>query len=648
MNSTVVQSLALPAPPDFQLKVLQWWLQGPPDASRSHADIIQPAFFESPQLASICAALEAYVTQHRTVPDVPTLETYWFARDGAGRDRALYQHIFERLREPLPDGDGEFVRATIVQWADRQGTAHICREALKQGAGVDELRRMLTTASDLRPASHWDKAQTVDTFLETPADAADLWLHYPLLARGSVAEWFAPKGDGKTLILHALLIRVAKAGFRVLLIDRDNPPADLRRRLRAWQAAGVKTLDVLTRNDAPPLTDAAAWAAFPVGEYDVVALDALDSATEGVGEKDSARPSKALAPLLDLARRENGPAVIVMANTVKSGEFGRGSGVIQDRADICFEVRDATDFTPSGPAWIKDLPPSGAGAWRDRSLRRVRKERYWLAFAQTKFRLDAEPPPFILEADLSADWWQLRDVTSRVVAEGQAALDRAAKERAEALDTAAEALRVEIAARAALLKDKDAVPFLMARGLSQRAARGLIAERDGILWRAEVREHERGKPTWLRPLPVSKNPRRRKSPPAETRSQSGAERGGFPSPASTAVTEILSLQTSQRKRRKTGGVSVTNVYAGGGNAVSVDPPPERLRKDGDYFRQPFLYKGKRPGDGNGDLQADTWHLREFDGPETEVVLHDSMGSLLRAAKVAHYLARADVAARARN
>ena len=122
----------------------------------------------------------------------------------------------------------------------------------------------------------------------------------------------------------------------------------MRERLRAWGAdADLKTLKVITREKCPPLTNSAAWLEFPYLEYDVVILDSLDSMAEGIGEQDSSKPSRAIAAVLDIARREGGPGILILGNCIKTGKHSRGSGVIEDRSDIVFEVRDCTNFHPS-------------------------------------------------------------------------------------------------------------------------------------------------------------------------------------------------------------------------------------------------------------------------------------------------------------
>jgi hypothetical protein len=266
----------------------------------------------------------------------------------------------------------------------------------------------------------------------------------------------------------------------VLVIDRDNPRRVVRERLRSFGATrDLTTLKVLSREDAPPLTNTRAWAEFPYYEYDLVILDAIDSAAEGVGEQDSTKPSLAIAPLLDIARRENGPAVLLLGNTIKSAAHSRGSGVIEDRADIVFEVRDATNFHPTGEKpWIEELPAADAGSWAGRSKRRKRLSKYRLAFIATKFRIGEEPEPFIIEIDLTTEPWTVRDVTDEVDREGAAERGRAAEERAAVIRAAAESLKVEILRREMsgepVLIKKQAEDFLVSRRNTRKVAREVI------------------------------------------------------------------------------------------------------------------------------------------------------------------------------
>lgn len=360
------------------------------------------------------------------------------------------------------------------------------RDALGLAAGVPSAN-VPGSAALVRP---WDAAQPAPAFIAAGAtEAPDDWLDKPLLARGAVTEIFAPRGIGKSLVAMARAVALAREGRRVLYLDRDNPPRVVRQRMQAFGADDTPALRVMTRSHVPPLTDAGAWTSFPYGDYDVVFIDSLDAATEGVGEQDSARPSRAIAVVLDIARRAGGPAFLIPGNTDKRGAHGRGSGVIEDRGDIVFEVRDVTDFTPSGKkAWWLELPPAGRDAWAERAARRKRRKTYRLAFINSKCRGDEEPEPFVYELDLSGERWSLRDVTAELVAAGEAARDRARQEAADRGDRAAAALAVEVRRREAagedrLVSERGAVPFLTALGLTRKAARALIAERAAKDWR---------------------------------------------------------------------------------------------------------------------------------------------------------------------
>ncbi len=392
--------------------------------------------------------------------------------------------------------------------------------------------------------SCWAAATTAPELLAAGDGAPEVAFLEPRhLVPGCLTLWFSPRGLGKTHVAHAIAVRLASAGRRVLLLDRDNSRAEVTRRLRGWGGADAPHLRVLTREQAPPLMDAAKWHDFPHGEYEVVIVDSLDATAEGVGEQDSAKPSKALASLLDIARREHGPAILVLGNTIKSGAHGRGSGIVEDRADIVYEVRDGTDLQPTGSKpWLEELPPADAGSWATRTTRRQRRETYRLAFAPTKFRIGEEPEPFILEVDLSAELWTLRDVTDavdRAGAEARQAREREAQERRE---EAAVALAREVDARAAAgtpLVKIEAEELLRGHGLTRKAARELIDT--GAAWRLGALAGHRGNPTAL--LPVSGDER--------VTSDGGGNEGGAAEPNLRAFSQgPISAAQAGRARRK--------------------------------------------------------------------------------------------------
>jgi hypothetical protein len=394
-----------------------------------------------------------------------------------------------------------------------------------------------------KPRTPWDVALSAPDFLRTHEAEVD-WYEANLLAPGSITQIFAPRGLGKTHVALHLGVKCARRDLRVLLLDRDNSRREVKRRLGAWGAAETPSFKVLTRDEVPPLTNADAWKTFPFADYDIVIVDSYDSSTEGVGEQDSARPSRALAPMIDIAHRAGGPAILLLGNTVKSDKHSRGAGVVEDRGDLVYEVRDATRFTPSGTKeeWWTELPPGGREAWAERATRRGQRERIRLAFINTKCRIGEEPPPFVLEIDFAGQPWTVTDVTATMLAAGKEAAEQAAKAATEREEAAVAVIKREIAARAAAgkppLAHTAAVERLrksLALQLKRQAARDVVDGGDGVHWQLvrfdgkDERPSAPGKPLNLMPLPGS-------GPPAETRptAEKPRQTGVFDEPVSAA------------------------------------------------------------------------------------------------------------------
>jgi hypothetical protein len=364
---------------------------------------------------------------------------------------------------------------------------------------VADTKQENTTAPGSNTAQRgvWDATTAADFVAEVDPELD--WLEQRLLAQGSITEWFAPRGLGKTQVAMALAVKLASVGHRVLYLDRDNSRREVRRRLRAWGAGSLTTLKVKTRDDVPPLTDRTTWKLFPFRDYDLVIIDSLDASTEGVGEQDSGKSSKAIAPLLDIAHRADGPAILVLGNTIKSGTHGRGSGIIEDRADISYEVRDATNFHPSGTKpWWEELPAAGRDVWAERASRRKHRDTYRLAFVPSKFRVGEEPAPFILEIDLSTDPWSYRDVTERIEADAEAAhaseAERKVKAQAQALDRLATEVNRRAAAGEPPLNLSGAVKMLVAGGVPRDPSRTLLNREAGTRWRLVKDDAQLGHP----------------------------------------------------------------------------------------------------------------------------------------------------------
>jgi len=393
-----------------------------------------------------------------------------------------------RCRPPLHDSELEQIARSAARWAPGEEPS-------------------------TENADPWQHARPLGEYL-LRGEADVNFYEDRLLAPGCITQIFGPRGSGKSEFARHMAVELARRGLRVLYIDRDNPPRVTRKSFAAWLRPGEDLggrLHVLDRNHAPHLLAREAWRKLPPERYDVVIVDSLDSAAEGVGEQDSARPSRALASLLDLARQENGPAVLVLGNVVKSGAHGRGSGVVEDRADIVIEARDATELRPSGrKPWFQELPDAGRAAWADRAGRRAGREVLRLALVPTKFRVDEEPEPWAVELDFRTCPYICREVTAELEAAARQALDETRRAQQEAEDRAAHLLAEEVRRRAAegrpMLKRMEAEPFLQDLGLSRARARALIAERAGALWRLVATAHRGAKATGLLPVESNKGP----------------------------------------------------------------------------------------------------------------------------------------------
>jgi hypothetical protein len=425
-------------------------------------------------------------------------------------------------------------------------------EKLASWFGPDTFRagdETFTDAGSSAGGDIWSKAVTAAEFLAGDDPALD-WLIPRVVSQGSLTNFFSPRGLGKTHVAYAFAIELARKGQHVLLLDRDNAKREIRRRLRAWGAADLTTLKVMTRDEVPPLTDAAAWRTFPFGTFAFVIIDSLDASTEGVGEQDSSKPAKAIAPLLDIVHRADGPAILVLGNTIKSGSHGRGSGVIEDRADIAYEVRDATGFQPSGTKdWWTELPAAGRDAWAERATRRTKRDRYVLAFISSKFRVGEEPDPFALELTFGAVPWSLREVTAELNAAGETARAQAAAERAEAEAEFVAHLVAEVDRRAAAtelpLTLGDAVAVLKDAGASRDRGRALLDEHDGRFWRLGKDTTRRGHPTIV--IGVGDTEGRKRNTETETRVSSDAAEDLFFGPSAAGAGEKGAAQSVGRE-----------------------------------------------------------------------------------------------------
>jgi hypothetical protein len=410
-----------------------------------------------------------------------------FTADGKTTIGTLFHRAKEHgWRPPVPQA------GLLDQFAVKSANGHRAVPDMTQGApppGAED-----TPQPETRPgpqtraaalAEVWGHAITAEAFLaqqdeDVQADVRDL------LVAGCITLLAAPRASGKTLIALFLGLALAQGGRfrdeqlptrRVLLVDRDNPPALIRKRLRWLGAHTVTGLKVLTREKAPPLTDADAWAAFPVDHYDVVIVDSIGASTEGVSEKEGKQTQQYLATLKDLAQR--GPAILALDNTNKAAQNYRGRGEKGDAVDILYEARNITGWTPSQSGeWWEELPDFGEHTWQQRASRRKGQQVLRIAFIPSKFRLGMEPDPFALEIDTRQEPWTLTDCTAALATAGEEAAallrlrERATLRAAEA--AVVNAIRARESDRP-LLKT-EATALVRACGVPRKAARVLVEQ----------------------------------------------------------------------------------------------------------------------------------------------------------------------------
>lgn len=351
-----------------------------------------------------------------------------------------------------------------------------------------------------------------------------------LLAPGAISLLAAPRGLGKTQTAHALAVALSEGGVfrgeqlrkvKVLIVDRDNPEAIIKKRLRAWGATKAEGLHVLTRQHAPDLKDKSAWEAFPINDYDVLVIDSVGASTEGVTEKEGRQTTEILATVLDLARK--GIAILLLTNTIKDGTNLKGRGEWADRADIIYEIRDTTSFTPSGKKpWWAELPEAGESGWADRASRRKGQVDFRLGFICSKFRLGPEPEPFCLELHLpEGEPWTVTDVTETLIETGIQASERARRESEISLKKAEDSLATLVLERSRqncpILKTEAEKYLKETCGLKRARARELLE--NSPAWRLENRRQAGGKQAaWYLLGKIDGNGNEFSSPPKSTTS----------------------------------------------------------------------------------------------------------------------------------
>jgi hypothetical protein len=285
---------------------------------------------------------------------------------------------------------------------------------LDRGGDVQELDRRATQAKVYAPAEgakrrKFDAFMTASSFTAQFGDERVEWVVEPLVARGAVTLMAAPRGVGKTMVSTGLAFHVAQQGSKVGYIDRENPRPVIVERFTHWGADGLPpTLFIIDGDNVPALWESGEWQYLierKASKFDLLVVESYGALTAGAGDNDADKHSRAIDLLVRCARQ--GPGLLVPANTTKRGQHIRYSGIIEDRADLSFEIRNATGTEFTNDEWWMELDTDDVGSWGKRASRRRGKTRYRLAFVPSKFRLGAAPDPFVYEIDVTGLRWAL-------------------------------------------------------------------------------------------------------------------------------------------------------------------------------------------------------------------------------------------------
>jgi AAA domain len=181
------------------------------------------------------------------------------------------------------------------------------------------------------------------------------WIAEPLLVRGAVTMLAGREGTGKSMLALALAAAVGHgstvAGIacepgRVLVVDAENGPAEVHRRVRGL---GVKPQTLI-------YAEAEAFdLCRDLGEVEgllrrhrpeVLVLDSLRALAPGLDENESASAELVLGPLRKLARRWS-CAILVLHHSRKSGDEYRGSTGIGGAVELMFTLARENGISPS-------------------------------------------------------------------------------------------------------------------------------------------------------------------------------------------------------------------------------------------------------------------------------------------------------------
>ena len=224
-------------------------------------------------------------------------------------------------------------------------------------AVLELIHKAITSHTSEPPSSGGFAPVSLVQLLDEPEPLEPEWTLEDILAVGILAAIVSKPKVGKTTLVYELAVAVAHGWMflgrntkrgNVLILAVEEHRRDVKRRLRNLGAGQLDSIHV----HAGPLSDSPdtiyAMAAF-IKQHAIVLviIDTLNSFWSVTDENDAGAVTKAIKPLLQLAR-ESGATVLLIHHARKAeGDYGdeiRGSGALFSLLDVAMVLkRDSVD-----------------------------------------------------------------------------------------------------------------------------------------------------------------------------------------------------------------------------------------------------------------------------------------------------------------
>lgn len=248
----------------------------------------------------------------------------------------------------------------IVQQAKlrtiRTQALKVCTE-INAGADLDRVVSMLPDVAAFQRDTPESVAPlpvvTASSLLETEeVDPGVEWLLDEMIALGALIGFIAKPKVGKTTVVYEMAVKIAlglpflgrktrRCGVLILALEEHR--REVKRRLRSLGAENLDNLHLVVGSlDADEGTFAQLKRTVEERTIGLIIVDALNSFWGVDDENDAAQVTKAMKPLLNLARSTNAAIVAIHHARKSEGEFGdeiRGSGALFSLFDAAFILK---------------------------------------------------------------------------------------------------------------------------------------------------------------------------------------------------------------------------------------------------------------------------------------------------------------------